>query len=169
MKNRSILKMILLTIITFGLYFIYWSYSTTKEMRKLGGDIPFFLLFFIPFVNIWWVWKYSKAVEKVTGEKLSAILSFILLYAVGFIGIFIVQDSFNNLPAGAEPVVPSEQPVQPLEPASATAVASPTESQPPSPAPVSPSPEPVSSPQAPSAQAPENPAPPSTPPQSPVI
>jgi hypothetical protein len=134
MRNRNILKMILLTIVTFGIYYLYWLVSTTREMRTKGADIPNAILIIIPIINIWWMWKYSKGVEHVTNEKLSAILTFILMYAVGFIGIYIVQDSFNDVSApgipsgnpatattGGQAQVPGSQPIDPAGPTAATA------------------------------------------------
>jgi hypothetical protein len=111
MKNRSIPMMILLTIVTLGLYFIYWFYTTTVELRQKGATVPFFLWFFIPFVNIWWTWKYSEAVESVTSNKLSGVLAFILLFIGGFIGIYIVQHFFNQIAPIVQPV--AGMPTQP--------------------------------------------------------
>jgi hypothetical protein len=125
--------MILLTIVTFGIYYLYWLVSTTREMRAKGADIPNAILIIIPVINIWWMWEYSKGVEHVTNEKLSAILTFILMYAVGFIGIYIVQDSFNGVAAaapagspataatGGQAQAPGGHPVDPAGPSAATA------------------------------------------------
>ncbi len=88
-------------------------------MNALGADIPTAWLIIVPLVNIWWLWKYSEGVEKVTGGKLSGVLAFILLWVLGPIGGAIVQDSFNNNVA-ASPA--TETPMQ----------AAPTETTPPS-------------------------------------
>jgi hypothetical protein len=100
MKNRNIGTMILLTVVTFGIYFLVWSVKTAREMRSQGADIPNSILIIIPLANIWWTWKYSEGVEKVTAGKVSTILSFVLLYVAGFIGIYVVQNEFNKV-AGA--------------------------------------------------------------------
>jgi hypothetical protein len=97
MKNRSIPQMILLTIITLGIYFLVWSVKTAREMRAQGAEIPNSFLIIIPFANIWWTWKYSEGVEKVTNNKMSAILTFVLLYVAGFIGIYFIQNEFNQV------------------------------------------------------------------------
>lgn len=40
--HREIWKMIGLTIITFGIYVIYWIIKTKNELNKNGADIPHF-------------------------------------------------------------------------------------------------------------------------------
>ena len=67
MENRSLGKVFLLTLVTFGLYGIYWEVKTKGEMNARGATIPTAWLILVPFVNIWWMWKYCEGVEHVTG------------------------------------------------------------------------------------------------------
>lgn len=101
MKNRSPIAVAVLTLVTFGIYGVYWQVTTKGEMNKLGADIPTAWLIVVPFVSIWWLWKYSEGVEKVTGGKLSGVLAFVLLWLAGVIGCAIVQDSFNKVNGAA--------------------------------------------------------------------
>jgi hypothetical protein len=98
MKNRSPISVVLLGVVTFGLYSWYWAVKTKGEMNKLGTNIPTAWIWLIPIVGqIWWYWKYSEGVEHVTGGKLSGVLAFILLWLLGGIGQAIIQDSFNKI------------------------------------------------------------------------
>ena len=97
MKHRSPIAVFLLPLITFGIYSIYWMVKTKGEMNERGAQIPTAWLIIVPIVNIWWMWKYCEGVEKVTNEKLSGILAFILLFVLGTIGQAIIQDSFNKI------------------------------------------------------------------------
>ena len=97
MEKRSPISVALLTLVTLGIYGIVWQVKTKGEMNKLGADIPTAWLLIIPIVNIYWLWKYSEGVERVTKGQLSAILSFVVMYLVGFVGMAIVQDSFNKI------------------------------------------------------------------------
>lgn len=99
MRQRSILKMILLSIITFGIYSLYWSVSTKNEMNRLGANVPTAWLLIVPFVSIYWYWKYSEAVEQVTGGKVSTPLAFVIELLLNFIGDIIIQSEFNKLAA----------------------------------------------------------------------
>ncbi len=97
MKNRNPLAVFFLPFVTFGIYSLYWAVKTKGEMNQRGATIPTAWLIIVPFVNIWWLWKYSEGVEKVTDGKLSGVLAFILLWLLGSIGAAIVQDSFNKV------------------------------------------------------------------------
>lgn len=137
--------MFLLTILTLGIYRLYWFAKTREEMMNLRKDlkiphivwlvapilvvvsaIVFFIasgaatheagdadltgtqilsiiLFYIgiiavPLLMAIWLWKYSKAVEVITKEKMSFAIALLVLLAVpDGIDILIVQDSFNKL------------------------------------------------------------------------
>lgn len=144
MKNRSPAAIIGLTIITLGIYTIYWSVSTKNEMNRLGAQIPTAWLIIVPFVNIWWLWKYSEGVEKVTNAKMSGVMAFVLLWLISIIGMVIVQLEFNKLGEGATATnaAPATPPAGPApdnsfggpastDPAETTASATPTDSTPP--------------------------------------
>jgi hypothetical protein len=97
MKIRNPLAVFLLPFVTFGIYSLYWMVQTKVEMNNRGAKIPTAWLIIVPFVNIYWLWKYSEGVEQVTGGKLSGVLAFVLLWLLGSIGSAIIQDSFNKL------------------------------------------------------------------------
>ncbi|MCU0607983.1 MAG: DUF4234 domain-containing protein [Candidatus Edwardsbacteria bacterium] len=96
MTKRNPIAVALLPFITFGIYSLVWMVKTKHEMVAKGADIPTCWLIIIPLVNLWWMWKYSEGVEKVTGGKTSGVLAFILLFFLGCIGAAIIQDSFNK-------------------------------------------------------------------------
>ena len=58
--------------------------------------IPTAWLLIIPIVNIWWIWKYSEGVDMATNKEISGPIAFILLFLLGFIGMAIIQASFNK-------------------------------------------------------------------------
>ncbi len=97
MKQRNPIVVILLTVITLGIYGIVWTVKTKLEMNRLGAKIPTAWLLVVPLVNIWWLWKYSEGVEQVTGGKISAILAFVLQFLLGIIGSAIIQNEFNKV------------------------------------------------------------------------
>jgi hypothetical protein len=138
MKHRNPFAVVVFSIITFGIYALVWQVKTKGEMNKLGAQIPTAWLIIIPFVNIWWLWKYSEGVGKVTNEKLSAVMSFVLLFLLSIIGMAIVQNEFNKLGtapvASNEPAVPSTQPLPASTPVAAPQdINTPTPTPPPAP------------------------------------
>lgn len=92
MKTRNLVKVIVLTIVTFGIYWLYWIYSTRKELVALENDpkaIPSFgwliwpvaltPLTLIPFILML---PTSEAQE----PPLAAILMPMLIMPVFFLG-----------------------------------------------------------------------------------
>jgi len=100
-KYRNPVLVILFTIITLGIYGIYWLVSTTNELRRLTSIAPdplaLFLLL-IPvlniFVGIWYYWKYSKAVEEISGVQ--AILLFLFWIVFSPVSMIITQVELNK-------------------------------------------------------------------------
>lgn len=115
MKQRSPIAVFLLPLITFGIYSIYWMVKTKGEMNEKGAKIPTAWLIIVPFVNWWWMWKYSEGVEEVTNGKMSGVLVFVMMLLLGIIGYAIIQDSFNKVtdvvPSNPTPTAPTT-PVQ---------------------------------------------------------
>lgn len=96
MTERSVGSVVVLTIVTLGIYGIYWAVVTKNEMNAAGAQIPSAWLILVPIVNIWWLWKFCEGVDHVTKGKMSAGVAFILLWLVGLIGTAIVQHSLNK-------------------------------------------------------------------------
>jgi hypothetical protein len=100
LKHRSLLGITLLTLITFGIYPIYWFFITKTEMNVLNGKsvkVPFFLFYFIPIINIWWFWRFAKAIEKTTkgnvGKWSAFLVPPILEALAGAIIYFVITNS----------------------------------------------------------------------------
>jgi hypothetical protein len=114
MKQRNPLAVFFLGLITLGLYSWYWAVKTKGEMNSLGENIPTAWIWLIPYVGgIWWYWKYAKAVENITQNKLSTPVAFIVLIFLFSIGQAIVQNAFNVV----QPVAAlNPEPGQPMNP-----------------------------------------------------
>ncbi len=117
MKNRNPWAVFFLSIITFGIYGIVWFVKTKEEMKAQGADIPTAWLIIVPFVSIWWLWKYSKGVDLVTKSEYSAPVALLLLWFLGSIGMAIIQVGFNKVGGAAAPVSAGTPPVAPQPPA----------------------------------------------------
>jgi len=100
-KYRNPVLVILFSIITLGIYGIYWLVSTTNELRRLTSVAPdplALLLLLIPVLNIfvwiWYYWKYSKAVEEISGVQ--AILLFLFWILLSPVSMIITQVELNK-------------------------------------------------------------------------
>jgi len=95
-KERNILLVYILGFVTLGIYFLYWMYKTKNELNELGANIPSFILFFIPIVNIYWLYRYTEGWAYVT-KKDDAILYFIVFLFVYIIMPYLVQRDLNEI------------------------------------------------------------------------
>jgi len=99
LKNRSLVGMFFLTIITFGIYYLYWTYKTKNEINSLGGTIPTFLFAILPFFNIYFHYCYAREFVKhiLHQEDTALIIAYwLLLLCLPVISMFAVQYSLNK-------------------------------------------------------------------------
>ena len=96
MTKRSVAAVIILSIITFGIYGIVWFVKTKGEMVRAGADIPTAWLMIVPIASIYFMWKWAGGVEHVTGGKYSQVIAFILVFLLGVIGMAIIQAELNK-------------------------------------------------------------------------
>lgn len=95
--------MLLLAVVTLGLYGLFWVVVTTNELRRNGVDMisPWFLfLTLIPYLGIifavvYYV-KFGKALHEVTGWSKGGFIAWWILF--GFVAMFISQHQLNKLP-----------------------------------------------------------------------
>ena len=96
MTPNSGMKVLALSVVTCGLYQMFWFYNTSEEMKaKYQADIPTFILFFV--FSPFWIWKWAQAVEKVTKGSLSGVMAFVYIFGLGPIGAMMIQNKFNEL------------------------------------------------------------------------
>jgi len=118
MKQRSPAAVFLLSLITFGIYALVWEVKTKGELNAQGADIPTAWLLIIPLANLYWIWKYSQGVEKVSNGQISAVLTLILMLLLSIVGYAILQSEFNKL--GTQPAAPAPGPMPAADPGMAT-------------------------------------------------
>jgi hypothetical protein len=99
MTRRSIAAMVLWSILTCGIYLLFWFHDTKRQMNQRGADIPTMWWILVPFVNIWWYWRYSKGIPVVTRKDDHDVLGFLLILFTG-IGPFVIQWLFNRIDDG---------------------------------------------------------------------
>ena|SRR3989338_2242627 len=97
-KKRDPIMAIVLSMLTLGIYALYWYWQTKNEMNGLGANIPTFIMFFIPIVNFYWLWKYcegyAKYVKKDESAGIIVLLAFLLFFPIGQ---YLVQTELNKM------------------------------------------------------------------------
>ncbi len=96
-QKRDVVMVYVLTIITFGIYGIYWSVKTKDELNSLGGDIPTAWLLIIPIASLYWLYKYSEAYSTKLKKDNNGVLWFIVFWLIGIIMPAIVQSDLNKI------------------------------------------------------------------------
>lgn len=96
MKKKSPAAVLLLPFVTFGIYSIVWVVKAKGEMVGKGAPIPTSWLLIVPFGNIWYFWKWSQGVEKVTNKEMSSAVALLLTLLLGPIGHMVIQSKFNK-------------------------------------------------------------------------
>jgi hypothetical protein len=138
-KIRNPLGVIGLTLITLGIYGIFWYYYTQKELAELGrahnteelGTSPGTSVLAVtlgafiivpPFVSIYNACKRLDAARRLTGQQgMEAGLLFLLWIFISPIGLYMYQSDLNKVlqtqagvaPAAPQVPPPAEQPAQP--------------------------------------------------------
>ena len=100
-KRRNPFLVFLFTLITLGIYGIYWLVSTTRELQRTTQSAPkpwWLWLLLIPLVGyvvrIVYYWKYSKALEELSG--FSAIGMFVLWILLSPVAMILAQIELNK-------------------------------------------------------------------------
>ena len=100
MKHRSPAAVLLLPIITFGIYALYWVVATKGEINDIVTDkVPTAWLLIVPVANFFFLWKYAAGAAEVTKGGLSQGAAFALALLLGPIGYAIIQSSYNKVAA----------------------------------------------------------------------
>ena len=109
LQKRNPLVVLILSLITFGLYGIYWVARVRNELNSLGASIPNIVLFFIPFVNIYFLYRYAQEYSRIITKDHNSILWFLLLFFLLPVAMVIFQISLNEF-ADQQPQQPQQEP-----------------------------------------------------------
>ena len=114
-NRRNVGVCILLSLLTFGIYAIYWMYLLVKNVRALKQDDSsctgeMLCLLLIPFYSLYWWYTKGNEVKSLMEKQNCQIASTGTLYLVlnilflGIVAMAIMQNDFNALPgAGTAP------------------------------------------------------------------
>lgn len=96
-ERKSLAIQVVLSVVTLGLYTVYWLYSTAKQLDR-GTDqslIP--ILAIVPILNVITVWQVCNAGEAVTDQ--SNVVLFVLFIVFSPITWFLIQSGMNDVAA----------------------------------------------------------------------
>jgi len=97
MQRRDPIMVFLFSVITLGIYSIFWAVATKDQMNAKGAQIPTAWLIIVPIVNFFWWWIFCEGVEVVTNKGMGAAVAFLLILFLGAIGMAIIQNELNKV------------------------------------------------------------------------
>lgn len=96
-QKRSPAAVIIFSIITLGIYAIYWIVKTKEEIKSLGADIPTAWLIIVPIANLYFMYKYSEGFSNYVKKDNNAIIWFLVYFFVAPLFVILVQIELNKL------------------------------------------------------------------------
>ena len=105
-EKRGIALAIVLSIITCGIYGIYWLYKLNDEVSTLagvegytsGGKVIVFTIITCGIYGIYWNYKMGERVDMIKGEKGSTGILYLVLslFGLSIVNYALMQDAVNN-------------------------------------------------------------------------
>ncbi len=96
-KERNPVLVLVFTLITFGIYGIYWTYQVFKQVLDEDESPLLWLLgMLVPILNFVILWKFCHKVESYSNEEHSGILLFILYLVLAPAAIIVIQMDLNK-------------------------------------------------------------------------
>ena len=105
MKQRSIVTMILLTIVTLGIYMIYWSCSFQGQLKEKTGEgfgsVGHFFMCIVTLgiYSIYWQFAAGKRLAKLGADNRGVIYLILCFVGLSWLNPFLMQAQANNLSA----------------------------------------------------------------------
>jgi hypothetical protein len=97
MKKRSPVAVIILSIITVGIYLIYWFVKTKDEINSLGANIPTAWLLIVPLGNIYWLYRYCDGFSSYIKKDNLGVIWFLVAITILPVLPIIVQVELNKI------------------------------------------------------------------------
>ena len=100
MEKREPFLVLILSVVTFGIYGVYWLAKTAIELRDTGAKnapSPWWILGFIFIVPqiIYYIWLHKAICEVTPGKKPSPLIAILLLFVFHF-ALFAYWQSYIN-------------------------------------------------------------------------
>ena len=99
-KRRNMVVQVILTIVTLGIYAIYWFHVTLNELHRANGKqeraVIWTLLLFVPFGSLFSYWHHSFEYSRFVSQKYPGIAIFILWLVFSPVVWFLVQIDLNR-------------------------------------------------------------------------
>lgn len=115
--KRKVGISIILSFLTFGVYYFFWKYMLVKNVRSVMRDkssctLEVFCFLFVPFYPLYWWYTRSNSVKeefakgKYTVSGNGILYAILCLFGLEIVSMAIMQSDFNSLPASESIDIP---------------------------------------------------------------
>ena len=107
MKNRNIALSIIFSLISCGIYAIYWSYRLVVESDELTGNqggmspIVVVILGWLTGGIYWWIWLFQcgKRLDEKNGTSNAVIYLLLAIFGLAIVDFAMIQNEINKVTA----------------------------------------------------------------------
>lgn len=101
------IKLIILCIVTCGIYEFYWIYKVTEFTNQDGAEYrnpvnKLLLCLFVPFYFLYWIYVTCKKIETISAQRGVpandvTVLAIVFYFVFSPVTVFVMQNSINKL------------------------------------------------------------------------
>lgn len=104
----GIVKFLLLSVFTLGIWYLIWVYRTTRYMNRVEGELPqrpgnqLLACMFVPFYGAFWTYKNARRLDRLSAsygleDKLAVLCLALSALPFGLLSGAIMQDRINTI------------------------------------------------------------------------
>ena len=103
----DIVKLVILCIVTCGIYEFYWIYKVTEFTNQDGGEYrnptnKLLLCLFVPFYFLYWIYVTCKKIEAMAAQRGVAgsdvtVLALVFYFVFSPVTVVVMQNTINKL------------------------------------------------------------------------
>lgn len=103
MKKRNLITMVLLTLVTLGIYPLYWYCSFQNQIKKETGEgfggfgHLIVTMFTFGIYGIYWTYAVGGRIEKLGGKNSGVLYLVLSLVGLGLVAWLLMQDEVNKI------------------------------------------------------------------------
>lgn len=106
-QEKSIPLCIILSLVTFAIYYIVWMYGICKKIKLMAGEEPscggeLACILLVPFYSLYWLYTRSKKLAQagtncgIQLEDKSVINLLLAIFGFGIVSVALIQSDLNK-------------------------------------------------------------------------